>query len=138
MAGSVELSMAGGTKSSYHEGMTTTQTTDLIRLPFRAAFLLIAALAAVHPALAEQPGARIPSFAPKVFRYDPKTDTLYHFRSVTNPVFRRRSGGEINFHGSRLRQFRYVGPREQSGIYGALDDHKARMHLDASNYKYRW
>lgn len=109
------------------------------RCRLAAVVIVVAFLAGPsRPALADRNVVRTPGFSPKVFRYDPDTDKFYHFRSVTNPIFRRRSGGEISYYGNRLTQYRYLGPREQSGIYGALDDYKSRMKLDPSNYKYHW
>jgi hypothetical protein len=79
-----------------------------------------------------------PRFPPKVLGYDSKRDGFTYSSSVFNPARPDRPAPDINFYGNRLTQFRFIGPRSQSGIYGALDDYKARRQLDPIKYQYRW
>jgi len=100
--------------------------------------LVFLALSAAGPArgLARDPATLI---APRVLRYDSKTDTFTHATSVyTRPIHRPTRGEATYDHGNRLTQYRFIGPRRLSGIYGAIEQYQTRLHRDPRKYRYRW
>lgn len=100
----------------------------------------VAGLACGWGAAAQAAKPRISTLSthPRVIRYDPEKDEFIHQQSVVAGSSRGRPGGETAYYGSRLSQFRFIGPPGRGGIYDALDEHKARLDLDYKHYQYRW
>jgi hypothetical protein len=75
---------------------------------------------------------------PRVIMYDIERDELRRNASVTMPVLKQPRGRDVSYHGNRLKQFRFVGPDAQGGIYSALAEDKVKRELDSRKYRYRW
>ena len=75
---------------------------------------------------------------PRVIKYDLERDELRRNESVTMPVPKQPTGRDVSYHGNRLKQFRFVGPQSQGGIYSALAEDKVERELDSRKYRYRW
>lgn len=75
---------------------------------------------------------------PRVILYDIERDELRRNASVTMPVPTQPEGRDVSYHGNRLKQYRFVGPTSQGGIYSALADDKLDRKLNSRNYRYRW
>ncbi|MBX3412208.1 MAG: hypothetical protein KF708_05770 [Pirellulales bacterium] len=75
---------------------------------------------------------------PRVIKYDIERDELRRNTSVTMPVPKQPKGRDVSYHGNRLKQYRFVGPQQQGGIYSALAEDKLTRELDARKYRYRW
>lgn len=77
-------------------------------------------------------------YPPKIHHYDSKKDKFVYIESVQNPIIKDNPGQDLGYYGNRLQQFRFIGPRERAGIYGAMDEYKTRMNFDPEKYPYRW
>lgn len=75
---------------------------------------------------------------PRVIKYDLERDELRRNESVTMPVPKQPTGRDVSYYGNRLKQYRFVGPPHQGGIYSALAEDKAERELDSRKYRYRW
>lgn len=75
---------------------------------------------------------------PRVIKYDIERDEIRRNESVTMPVPQQPRGRDVSYHGNRLKQFRFVGPQHQGGIYSALAEDKVERELDSRKYRYRW
>jgi len=69
---------------------------------------------------------------PKVERYDWERDEFVVRESVLTP--RRKPRTTYAYRGNRLNRFRFLGPEEQSGIYGGILDYQRERKLDPTKY----
>jgi len=69
---------------------------------------------------------------PKVERYDWERDDFVVRESVLTP--RRKTRAAYGYRGNRLNRFQFLGPEEQSGIYGGLRDFQRERMLDPTKY----
>jgi hypothetical protein len=97
---------------------------------------LLATVCLVSPAWGA--GDWRPRIEPKVLRYDPDRDEFVYQNGVFDTRRPDLPQPDLNYYGNRLSQFRFLGPKAQSGIYGAMDDYKARRKHDPIKYQYRW
>ena len=106
--------------------------------PRRAVSVSLGFVVLFFTASATQAGSRrgLSSLPPKVIRYDLKRDRLIHYESILAPAF-PRPGSDTTYHGNRLTQFRFLGPRKRAGLYGVLDRYIEKHKFDPKKYQYR-
>lgn len=75
---------------------------------------------------------------PRAAAYRFANDTFAHQESALAAVRRTRDGGDYAYYGNRLKQFQFIGPEGQGGIYDAMKNFKDRRPLQVKNYQYRW
>jgi len=104
-----------------------------------ARYLLLASI--VVCGAAPQAGAVAPptgiSQPPRSIRYLPKTDELVDQPSSIAPRYRRPASLATAYYGSRLTEFRWVGPPGRGGMYEFFAEEAARKKLDVESYRYR-
>ena len=74
---------------------------------------------------------------PRVISYDHKADMFQHQASAITASSGGRPGGDGNYYGNRLKQFRFRGSEEQGGIYTAIQWYVESLNIDPRNYQYR-
>lgn len=70
---------------------------------------------------------------PKVERYDWERDDFIRRESVLTRGRARKP--RYSLSNNRLHRFRFLGPPEQSGIYGAIEDYHRERKLDPAKYE---
>lgn len=75
--------------------------------------------------------------APKAVAYVEETDYVVTQSSVF-AVTPDTQHDTAAYHGSRLTQFRYLGPTGTGGIYDAIELERNDRQLDPAKYRYHW
>ena len=75
---------------------------------------------------------------PRVLHYNEADDVFVYSNSRIDRESRARPGGSLAYYGSRLSQYRFLGPAKRGGLYSDLDDFKQQAQLNPLKYQYRF